>query len=285
VTSTLRPPSPPPAPRRPPSLLRVAGQTALIVGCVGTLFLQGARLGPWVYPLLFGVPLVLAAVRSPGAFRLWAIYTVSFVTFVELRASADDWGAPLQVAYVVQLDRLLGFGTLPTVWLQSLGRGMVWPAIGVHLSYYLVPPLVGMGLWHLATPDRFRRYMLAISATYLVGLVIHALLPTAPPWMAAQLGQAPAIPRFLYDGLHGLSPSFYTYGYKIAGTNEVAAMPSLHMATAWLAVLATRQTRVAWIAIAYALAMGLALTYLGEHYVVDELAGMALAWVAWRTIR
>ena len=105
MTSTLRPPSPPPAPRRPPSLVRVAGQTALIVGCVGALFFQGSRFGPWVYPLLFGVPLVLAAVRSPGAFRLWAIYAVSFVTFVELRASADDWGAPLQVTYVVQLDR------------------------------------------------------------------------------------------------------------------------------------------------------------------------------------
>jgi phosphatidylglycerophosphatase A len=30
--------------------------------------------------------------------------------------------------------------------------------------------------------------------------------------------------------------------------------------------------------------MGLALTYLGEHYVIDELVGMALAWCAWRAI-
>ncbi len=264
--------------------MAVAGQTALVVLTVGSLLLGGSRLGSWVYPTVFGVPLTLAALRRDGTFRLWAIYAVSFVLFVQLRAVADNLGAPVQFDYAIVLDRLLGLGELPTVRLQAFGPGLAWPAILVHLTYYIVPPLVGAVLWLLAR-DRFRRYMLAISVAYLAGLAVHFLVPTAPPWMAAQLGRTPPISRYLYDLLHTQNPSFYTYGSKVAAGNEVAAMPSLHFAAAYLTVLATRGTRGGIIAILYAIAMGLSLVYLGEHYVVDELAGALLAWASWVVFR
>jgi hypothetical protein len=263
-----------------PSRLLVAGQTALVVCTVTSLLLTGSRLGAWIYPTLFGVPLVVTAVRRDGSFRLWSIYAVSFVLFVQLRAVADDVGTPVRIEYPIVVDRLLGLGELPTVRLQSLGAGLAWPAIVIHLSYYVVPPVAGILLQWLA-PDRFRPYMLAISAAYLIGLAIHFLVPTAPPWMAAQLGRSSPVARYLYDVLHTQNPSFYRYGSKVAAGNEVAAMPSLHMAAAWLVMLATSRTRVAGAGVLYALAMGLALVYTGEHYVVDELAGMALAWVTW----
>ncbi len=267
-------------PRRRPSRLLVAGQSILVVCTVGSLLLTGSRLSPWVYPTLFGVPLVVTAVRRDGTFRLWSVYAVSFVLFVQLRAVADEVGMPVRIAYPIAIDRLLGFGELPTVRLQALGSALAWPAIVVHLSYYVVPPLAGALLQWLA-PERFRPYMLAISAAYLIGLSIHFLLPTAPPWMAAQLGHTSPIARYLYDVLHTQSPSFYNYGSKVAAGNEVAAMPSLHMAAAWLVLLATRRSRMAAVGMLYALAMGLALVYTGEHYVVDELAGIAVAWSMW----
>ena len=69
--------------------------------------------------------------------------------------------------------------------------------------------------------------------------------------------------------------------------NEVAAMPSLHTALTVLFVLAVgialpRTRRWSWL---YPLAMGVALVYLGEHYLVDVLAGGAVAFVAWRLAR
>jgi membrane-associated phospholipid phosphatase len=36
--------------------------------------------------------------------------------------------------------------------------------------------------------------------------------------------------------------------------------------------------------IAYALSMAFALVYLGEHYIIDELAGLVAATVAWRLV-
>jgi hypothetical protein len=66
--------------------------------------------------------------------------------------------------------------------------------------------------------------------------------------------------------------------YDVLAGNPLAAMPSLHFATS---VMAAHQLRRAgavpgtlgW---AYALTLGFALVYLGEHYVVDLLAGLAL---------
>jgi membrane-associated phospholipid phosphatase len=56
-------------------------------------------------------------------------------------------------------------------------------------------------------------------------------------------------------------------------------MPSLHFATSVMAAhvlteVGHVQGALGW---AYALSLGFALVYLGEHYVVDLLAGLALA--------
>ena len=64
--------------------------------------------------------------------------------------------------------------------------------------------------------------------------------------------------------------------YGVLGGNPLAAMPSLHFATSVTAAHVLSDTgRVAgalgW---TYAATLGLALVYLGEHYVVDLLAGL-----------
>jgi membrane-associated phospholipid phosphatase len=68
-----------------------------------------------------------------------------------------------------------------------------------------------------------------------------------------------------------------------SGSNPVAAMPSLHAGAALLVALflwqsVSRAARAALLV--YALAMAVALVYTGEHYVVDVLAGWALAVLA-----
>ena len=269
--------------------VRVIGKSCLVLLAVTGLLLPGNRVSQHAYPLLFGIPILVAVLRR-GADRdlvLWASYALAFVSFSVLRNYADETGVPWFFMYPIAVDRLLGFGSLPTVWLQSVayhpGVSMPWDwyAVGIHLSYYLVPPLVGVILW-IANRERFERYMVAAALTYLAGVLVHFLVPTAPPWMAAQLGLAAPVHRILYDLVHGQSPSFYQYGSKVAAGNEVAAMPSLHMALAWLAWLSLRPSRkLGPLSGAYALSMGLALVYIGEHYVADLLGGMALASVAW----
>jgi membrane-associated phospholipid phosphatase len=66
--------------------------------------------------------------------------------------------------------------------------------------------------------------------------------------------------------------------YGFLGGNPLAAMPSLHFATSVMAAHVLSETgpvagAVGW---AYAATLGVALVYLGEHYVVDLAAGLAL---------
>jgi hypothetical protein len=71
--------------------------------------------------------------------------------------------------------------------------------------------------------------------------------------------------------------------YSVLGGNPLAAMPSLHFATSMMAAQLLAETgplagALGW---SYVATLGVALVYLGEHYVVDLLAGAALT----KTIR
>jgi membrane-associated phospholipid phosphatase len=66
--------------------------------------------------------------------------------------------------------------------------------------------------------------------------------------------------------------------YSLFGGNPLAAMPSLHFATSLMAALLLAEVGPIQGALgfAYTGALGFSLVYLGEHYVVDLIAGAAL---------
>jgi len=268
-------------------------KAALLAVALAMVLMPRNRVSPIAYPLLFGVPLVYAATRRDAerAFLLWTMYSISFAGFVVLRRVADDAGMPWLHSYVIDIDRVVGLGTLPTVIFQRLWYSPAHPssldavAVGFHLSYYVVPPLAAIVFWW-ADRGVFERYLVAISVTYLVGVLLHFAVPTVPPWMAAQSGYIEPVARVLYDRIYQASPTVYRYGNAIAGGNSVAAMPSLHMATAFLLPLATLYMRSGAVRVGicalYAAGMGFSLVYMGEHYVADLLGGMLVAWLAWR---
>jgi membrane-associated phospholipid phosphatase len=270
--------------------LRSGLKALLLLIALFMVLLPRNRLSPFAYPLLFGVPLVYAASRrdTERAFLLWTAYAISFATFVVLRRLADDTGVPWLHGYVIDIDRAIGLGTVPTVVLQRMWYSANLPSlldtitIGFHLSYYVVPPSIGIVLW-AANQSVFERYLLAIAMTYLIGLLVHFLLPTVPPWMAASSGYTEPIARVLYQRVHTTWPTFYRFGNALAGGNDVAAMPSLHMAAAFLVALGLSRLGkiVGVLGIAYAVGMGFSLVYIGEHYVADLLGGILIAWVCW----
>ncbi len=198
----------------------------------------------------------------------------------------DDPGrleARVRVDYPVRIDRVLGLGQLPGARLQALlGRPgpltraeqvLVWS----HWLWFFVPH--GTVAYLLVTrPERFERAALHVYAVFDLGLVGYWALPTAPPWYAAEHGRAPELRRMMVE--HGEAFWGERWGtlYGVFGGNPLAAMPSLHFATSVMAArLLAEEGRahgaVGW---SYAGTLGFALVYLGEHYVVDLLAGLAL---------
>lgn len=192
--------------------------------------------------------------------------------------------ARVRIDYPVRIDRVLGLGELPGVRLQrALGRPgrplrraeqvLVW----CHWLWFLVPH--GTVAWFLvARRSRFERAALQVYAVFDVGLIGYWALPTAPPWFAAEVGRAPALRRMMVE--HGESFWRQRWGrlYGTLAGNPLAAMPSLHFATSVMAArtLADESRVAGGLGWTYAATLGFALVYLGEHYVVDLLAGYAL---------
>jgi membrane-associated phospholipid phosphatase len=132
-------------------------------------------------------------------------------------------------------------------------------------------------------PARFPRAAAMTYSVFNLGAAVYWVLPTAPPWYAATAGlaadqQTLAVRRMMVE----FGEDFWRDGwgslYSVFGGNPLAAMPSLHFATSAMAALLLAESGplAGALGSAYAATLGFALVYLGEHYVVDLLAGVAL---------
>lgn len=217
----------------------------------------------------------------------------------------------VHVDYPVRIDRALGLGVPLGLRIQ---RRLAHPGairrrdevlIWAHWLWFLVPH--GSLLYILRrAPERFASSAVQTYAVFDLGVVVYWALPTAPPWYAAARGRldddlapvvdgdpprrgagnhrvaqadSPALRRLMYEHGDEFWRGAWKPLYSFLGGNPLAAMPSLHFATTLMAAHLLGEVGVVegaagW---AYAATLGVALVYLGEHYVVDLIAGAALA--------
>ena len=146
-------------------------------------------------------------------------------------------------------------------------------------------PLASL-IW-LYWPGRgFGDLLFGILLVSLLGEITFFLAPTAPPWMAGDMGYIPHVDHVIKQGLFDLGLDSVAERKDAAGSyNLVAAVPSLHAAWPVSGLLVIRKHGLPhWLFGAQALqALGVAfaVVYAGEHYAVDVLAGVLYALVAW----
>ena len=215
----------------------------------------------------------------------------AFVVFAWLRAHANGI-FQARADYVVAWERALFWGAYPTSWLQERlysfdsPSWFDWSMAFVHASYFLVPHAIALFVWAYHR-EHLGRFLVAMIGAYYAALAFQALVPTVPPWMAGMLDGHECVHRVVEEIASHRTPDTYQRIYAIAGANDVAAMPSLHMSITVLVALMLRRLKAtwAWLGWGYAALMGFALVYLGEHYVVDTMAGAVLAVAVWRATR
>jgi membrane-associated phospholipid phosphatase len=194
----------------------------------------------------------------------------------------------VRIDYPIDIDRLLGLGVPPTVRLQALSdpnhinrfeRVLVW----CHWVWFAVPHgSLAYVLWR--RPEGFPAAAARMYAVFDIGAVFYWAIPTAPPWYAARQGRlndarARAVRRMMIEYGEQFWGDRWTDLYDVLGGNPLAAMPSLHFATSLMGAHLLSEVgpvsgAVGW---SYALLLGLALVYLGEHYAADLLGGALLA--------
>jgi membrane-associated phospholipid phosphatase len=218
-------------------------------------------------------------------------YAIICALFGVIRGHADDapWAnAHLNTAF--NIEKALFNDQLPSARLQRLffepGHISLFDYFitGVYISFFFVPVGVGV-LVAFRRWQRSRRMLIAQMFVFAIGLLAITVWPSNPPWLTEDSALTPtstAENRVYRVTTIALGQGDdYAYG---ADTNRVAAMPSIHLANTCMVLLVLWALGWKWRIAggAYVATMGFAIVYLGEHYVIDAVMGVALALVSWQ---
>lgn len=235
----------------------------------------------------------------------WIPFTAALMLYDASRGIADTVGMPLHEKDAVGWEKGLFGGHVPTVFLQQHlydPDRIHWYDAAmtiVYTTHFLAAPTLAAILW-LRNRELWLAFTARIMVLSVAGLVTYILFPEAPPWMAARDHLIDPVARLSARGwvwFHLGNVHELLEKAQNAGSNPVAAMPSLHCGFATLVALTlfrVMRGRLRYLVFLYPVAMGFSLVYLGEHYVIDLLAGVAYAiaadmagarFMAWRNVR
>lgn len=244
-----------------------------------------------VLPKILMVAMIfLAAVlmgRIKPLVRDWFVFMAFIYLFDSLRGTIYILTCKLQLPayalYVLNTEKAL-FGGVPSVALQNiLLRPDVSGNVGwlekfltlIYGTHFIAFLLVGFIIWIYQAKDfpLYRTSFYFLSGT---GIFFYFLVPTVPPWMAANhFGLIPPLNHFNVELFNLVIPDI-SNGFD---TNPIAAMPSLHAGFPILcSLLLWRLYR--WKGAPfyiYTLSVLFVIVYSGDHYVTDILAGLVLA--------
>jgi membrane-associated phospholipid phosphatase len=129
--------------------------------------------------------------------------------------------------------------------------------------------------------DRFPAFRNWIIGANLVGLLGYLLVPTAPPRMFPEWGNIDILG--LYSAIN------HSSGLVALGSNQYAAMPSLHAMDAFIVAVVmfgicrSRIAKALWAA--WPVWVAFAVMSTGNHYWLDIVAGIAIAIVTGLVLR
>jgi membrane-associated phospholipid phosphatase len=166
------------------------------------------------------------------------------------------------------------FGTIPTLLLQQFYRLPVLDYFGaiVYSLHFIAPTVFAFILWKYH-PKEYWNYTLAFAICTYSALITFLVYPVAPPWYGVDAT------RILFQVDHDLGLPVYRTIFDFIQPNPFAAFPSLHATYPWLISLFALRVgkKKALPVLLFPISVWFSAVYLGEHYVVDIIGGVAYA--------
>ena len=174
--------------------------------------------------------------------------------------------------WLADLEAMLGWPSEAAIQQMAIGNDQVIYLADVYYTSLHIPVFVVTLLWVLL----FRRESWAFARTTVVLLTGMCLaiqfIPVAPPRLLPVLG--------IVDTAKENGRSVYAL---VAGANEYAAMPSVHIAWASavaLIIIVAARSPWRWLALVYPFATLWVVVVTGNHFIIDGVASVALLGVA-----
>ena len=250
---------------------------------------------PPMVPVASTVPLAVGAAVPPGRLQYaatWAAYVWLFKVAWEIPYDKPEkLERRLHVRYPIRVDAAIGAGVPPGLRLQRALRDprrltrLDYVATGVYHALWLAPHAV-LGWLLLRHPEQVPRIAGRLAGVYHLTTLGYWYAPTAPPWWASQHkglldGEIHRVAREVRDTIaEKLGRSRDGPGDDLLELgNPWASMPSDAIPAAAVTARSLARLSPAAGVPAWACTGLLALTvvYLGEHYVVDVIAGLLLS--------
>jgi hypothetical protein len=274
--------------------IRIAAWTLVVTGVAAPALRRRLKLPPAAVMGAAALAPPALAVAAPRSRRrdvaICALQMWAYAAAYELpHDDPEQQRRRVLIDYPIAIDRVLGLGELPTIRLQRrFSRPGQVNAVervlsGCHWVWFTVPH-ASLAYVLMRAPERFPGAAARMYTVFDVGASFYWLVPTAPPWWAAERG------RLGEGGELLVRRTMIEYGpqfwgrlwaplFGMLGGNPLAAMPSLHFATSVMGARVLREVGpvAGAVGAAYATSLGLALVYLGEHYLADLVAGALLS--------
>ena len=283
-------------PRNPWYFVRLAGFGLFVAAYIWWFVVNGLIIDRISVAISVGVFIVIGHLGRPLRRWAWLIldvlcYCVMWLVYEQTRGGADRIGFPLQVEAPRNIDRFLFFGTDPTVWLQQhfYHRFSIhWYDKVASATYFthFIFPVIALAIVWVTSHREWARFMKRFATLLFVACAMFVLLPTVPPWMAADPNHPyqilPPLARHTGRGFSsmGLKGFVNTWQTALDWGNAIAAMPSLHASFAlFVPAFFLPRIKPIWLkalVLTFPLIMATSLVYFGEHYVIDALAGWAI---------
>jgi membrane-associated phospholipid phosphatase len=247
--------------------------TALGIFCVRYAIIPG----PEFLVLAF---LIYAAYnkRTWGFLKDWLPFTTVFISYelmfglVGIVARNSLHNGPLNLETGI-------FNQVPSLLLQNTIRAPILDYMGAffYSLHFFVPFFFAFILWKVS-PKNYWKYTVAFSVCTYGALITFLFYPVAPPWMAVN-----GVTRVLTTSVDAsLGIPVYRTLFDFLSPNLYAAFPSMHSALPLLVSLFALKIwkKKALPILIFPFGVWFSAVYLGEHYVVDVLGGIAYAVIA-----
>jgi membrane-associated phospholipid phosphatase len=240
--------------------------------------------GPEFIVLIF---LIYAAYnqRTWRFLKDWLPFITVFLSYEAMYSVADVFAKYNLHSGPRILEEAMFGGAIPSFVLQQSIQMPFLDYMGAffYSLHFFAPTIFAFILWR-ESPKDYWKYTIAFGIVSYSALLTFLLYPVAPPWLDQTLqSQGITVNRILTNSVdHNLGLPVYKTIFDFLSPNKYAAFPSMHSALPWLIslfALKLWKTKALPVLI-FPVGVWFSAVYLGEHYFVDVLGGIAYAVIA-----